>query len=92
MARQRRTYTNEFLCGRPHKNSFVVKQVMWHPGTKARLFRHLGHSRRHITSNPYRVRRNSITPVSCRHGLSGSAASTSQFASALAFISRSTSA
>ena len=79
------------LCGQPHNEVYVAHSVMWRPaGIPGDCGGFLG-LERHIIRR-YSVRRNSISPRFLRQGFFGLPFLISQFTSALAFISKSTSA
>jgi predicted nuclease of restriction endonuclease-like (RecB) superfamily len=81
----------ELLCGRPHNRSSVAPPVMWRHRVLTRDCGHLGVATPH---NPVvqRFRRNCSSAMSSRQCFGGLSARTSHVASALAFISISTSA
>ena len=74
-----------------HGGVYVAQSVMSRPTRFPRCFPSRCSVGRHIISF-YRVRRNSMSPGFARHGFFGLPPLISHFTSALAFISRSTSA
>jgi hypothetical protein len=80
------------LCGRPHKVYYVVFLFMWRLTSIAYFQSDWTPIERHITDLGYNVRRKSISPLTSFQGVASFSPATSQLASALAFISRSTSA
>ena len=82
LARWKRCRVN-ILCGLP---PYVVSEHVIEDQSRKRAVRG------HITCGVYNARRNAMSPVSSRQRFVGRSSCTSQSASALAFISRSTSA
>ncbi len=80
------------LCGGPHKGSRVASSLMWRSDRATARYAGGSSSRTPHDRVRYSVRRNSINPASSFHGTPSFPPATSQLASALAFISRSTSA
>jgi hypothetical protein len=79
------------LCARSHKGDYVVPVVMWRPAQKADVCWE-GIDRPPHNLRVQRARKKAIKLASSLHGLLGFAPPISQWARALAFVSRSTSA